>query len=216
MATYFSDFGVFEWYDLLPAVHGGHGGGGLVAVIDHLLEALTRDQPSHWSLLGGIETLGVNIHPLLVHFPIAFLFGFLLTEVYGMLFKKKEARRLASGLLYLGAFSAVITAAAGLFAAVTVPHGATVHEIMEWHEKAGLTVAGLSVAMALWRRFGGIPAAAMSQTLSLLLTIILAVVLFLGADMGGMMVYRHGVAVQAVQALQTPTEHHHHDHGAGE
>lgn len=211
MATYFSDFGVFGWHDMLPSVHGGHGGGGLVAVIDHLLEALTRDAPSSWSLLGGIETLGVNVHPLLVHFPIAFLFGFVLTEIYGMLFKKKDARRLASGLLYLGAIGAVMTAAAGLFAAATVPHGARVHEIMEWHEKAGLTVAGLSVAMALWRRFGGIPAAAMSQTLSIFLMLILAVVLFLGADMGGMMVYKHGVAVQD---LQTTIEHQHHDHGA--
>jgi len=211
MATYFSDFGVFGWHDLLPAVHGGHGGGGVVAVIDHLLEALTRNEPNSWSLLGGIETLGVNVHPLLVHFPIAFLFGFVLTELYGILFKKKDARRLASGLLYLGAVGAVMTAAAGLFAAATVPHGARVHEIMEWHEKAGLTVAGLSVAMALWRRFGGIPVAAMSQTLSVFLTIILAVVLFLGADMGGMMVYKHGVAVQD---LQTTIEHQHHDHGA--
>lgn len=213
MATYFSDFGVFEWHDLLPAVHGGHGGGGLVAVIDHLLEALTRDEASSWSLLGGIETLGVNVHPLLVHFPIAFLFGFVLTDIYGMLFKKKDARRLASGLLYLGAISAVITAAAGLFAAATVPHGARVHEIMEWHEKAGLTVTGLSVAMAVWRRFGGIPVVAMSQTLSIILTIILAVVLFIGADMGGMMVYKHGVAVQD---LQTPAGHSHHEHGAGD
>jgi len=211
MATYFSDFGVFGWHDLLPAVHGGHGGGGVVAVIDHLLEALTRNEPNSWSLLGGIETLGVNVHPLLVHFPIAFLFGFVLTDIYGILFKKKDARRLASGLLYLGAVGAVMTAAAGLFAAATVPHGARVHEIMEWHEKAGLTVAGLSVAMALWRRFGGIPVAAMSQTLSVFLTIILAVVLFLGADMGGMMVYKHGVAVQD---LQTTIEHQHHDHGA--
>ena len=213
MATYFSDFGGFGLNDPIPAVHGGHGGGGPAAVIDHLLEALTRDEPGSWSLLGGIETLGTNVHPLLVHFPIAFLFGFLLTELYGLIFRNRDARRLDSGLLYLGAIGAVMAAAAGLFAAATVPHGAKVHEILEWHEKAGLTVAGLSVAMALWRRFGGIPASAMSRTLSLLLTIILSVVLFLGADLGGMMVYKHGVAVRQ---LQTAAEHQQHAHGVND
>lgn len=181
-------------------------------MIDHLLAALSRDTPGEWSLLGGIETLGSNVHPLLVHFPIAFLGGFVLIELFGLVFGKPRIRQWASGLLYLGAGSAVITAVFGLLAAESVPHGEVVHDIMAWHQRAGLTVATLSVAMALWRGLAGLPSSAMSLALSLLLTGILATVLFLGADLGGMMVYKHGVAVQSLQQNDSH-QHQHHLHG---
>lgn len=210
MNTNWNDVGAFLGNTLLPSVHGGHGeGGGLVALIDHLLAALTRDEPGNWSLLGGIETLGANLHPLVLHFPIAFLFGFFLLDLYGLAFRKQEARKLASGLVYLGAAGAILTAASGLVAAEIVPHGSQVHEIMEWHQRAGLTVCVLSVMLAVWRRFSGIPASAMANTFSMLISSIIAMVLFLGADMGGMMVYKHGVGVQS---LQSTTEHQHHSH----
>jgi uncharacterized membrane protein len=210
MNTHWNDVGTLLGNNVLPSVHAGHGeGGGLVALIDHLLAALTHDQPSSWSLLGGIEALGPNLHPLFLHFPIAFLSGFLLLEIYGLAMRKQEARKLASSLIYLGAVGAIVTAASGLIAAETVPHGSQVHEIMEWHQRAGLTVCGLSVMLALWRRFSGIPASAMANTFSLLITSIIAVVLFLGADMGGMMVYKHGVGVKSLQSTE---EHQHHTH----
>ena len=207
-------FTVFDGFDgggILPGVHGGEGG-GIVAIMDRILEALTRDAESSWSLLGGIETLGANLHPLLLHFPIAFLTAFAGAEIFGLLFKRHGARRLASQLLYLGALSAVATVISGLVAAETVPHGAEVHEIMEWHERAGIAVASLSAVLAIWRAAGGIPASTMAQALSVLMTLILSAILFLGADLGGLMVYKHGMAVQD---LQQEGEHQHHLHGGG-
>lgn len=212
MANFLTEFSYFDLADTLPSVHGGHGeGGGLVALVDHLLAALTRDTTSSWSLLGGIETLGSNLHPLLLHFPIAFVFGFIFTEVYGLLFKKPGVRQWASGLLYLGGIGAVLTVVSGLIAAETVPHGAQVHEIMEWHQRAGITVAVLTVSLGVWRRFGGIPKSAMETALSMFLTLLIAGVLFLGADLGGMMVYQHGVGVKN---LQSTAEHQHHLHNS--
>ena len=197
--------------DLLPGVHAGHDqGSGLLGLIDQLLETVTRDTPSAWHLLGGIETLGANVHPLLVHFPIAFLTGFLVVEVLGLALRKPAARQWASGLLYLGAFSAVLTAIAGLIAAETVTHGALVHAIMQWHMRAGLTVATLATALGLWRRMSGLPASSMAQAFSLFLAVLMAVVMVLGADLGGMMVYQHGVGVHS---LQQASEHQHHLHG---
>lgn len=216
MATYFTDLGGFGVDDILPAVHGGHGeNGGLLAWVDHLLAALTSDGPGAWSLLGGIEMMGANIHPLLVHFPIAFLTSFLLVESFGVVFKKPGARQLASGLLYLGAAGAVLTAAFGLIAAESVPHGALVHEIMEWHMRAGLTVAALATLLAIWRAVGGIPSSTMTEVLSLLVTMIMAIVLLLGADLGGMMVYQHGVGVHSLQE-QGQEGHQHHLHGGAQ
>ncbi|MEY2680765.1 MAG: hypothetical protein RL661_996, partial [Pseudomonadota bacterium] len=145
------------------------------------------------------------------HFPIAFVFGFIFTEVYGLIFKKPGVRQWASGLLYLGGIGAVLTVVSGLIAAETVPHGAQVHEIMEWHQRAGITVAVLTVALGVWRRLGGIPKSAMATALSMVLTLLIAGVLFLGADMGGMMVYQHGVGVKN---LQSTAEHQHHLHNS--
>ena len=212
MANLLIEYFDFQLTDALPSVHGGHGeGGGLVALIEHLLSALTRDTPSSWSLLGGIETLGTNLHPLLLHFPIAFIFGFIFTELYGFVFRNTGARQWASGLLYLGALGAFITVVSGLIAAETVPHGAQVHEIMEWHERAGITVAVLTIGLGVWRRIGGVPKSAMATALSMILSLLIAGVLFLGADMGGMMVYGHGVGVKT---LQSSAEHQHHLHNS--
>ena len=47
-------------------------------------------------------------------------------------------------LLLVGAIAAV---AAGLVAAEMVPHGVQVHEIMETHERLGLTVAGIATVL---------------------------------------------------------------------
>jgi uncharacterized membrane protein len=210
MANFLAELSDLYLKEVIPFVHGGHGeGGGLVALDDHFLAALTHDTPSSWSLLGGIETLGKNLHPLLLHFPIAFVFGFIFTEVYGVIFKKNGARQWASGLLYLGGIGALVADVSGLIAAETVPHGAQVHEIMQWHQRAGITVAVLTVALGIWRRLGGIPQSAMATTLSTVWTLVIGVILFLGADMGGMMVYQHGVGVKN---LQSANEHIHHSH----
>ncbi len=182
-----------------------------MVVVDHLLAALTDSggSPGSWSLLGGIEVMGANIHPLIVHFPVAFLSAFALFESYGVVFKRADLRRFASGLLYLGAAASVVAVIAGLVAAEIVPHGAAVHDIMEWHEYAGITVASVAVILALWRAFAGVALTAMGLALNFFLITIMSIVMIIGADLGGMMVYKHGVGVHD---LQDQSEHQHHLH----
>ena len=194
----------------LPSIHGGHdGGAGIVGVIDHLFSTVTQETVLTWGMLDGVKTLGANIHPVLLHFPIAFLFGFILIEALGMTFRKHGLRQVASSLLYLGAICSVATVASGLYASATVLHSHSVHDIMEWHERAGITVSAIAIVMALWRKFGGIPRSTMAEALSMLLSLIMGGILFLGADMGGMMVYKYGVAVQSLQDLSESRVHHH-------
>jgi uncharacterized membrane protein len=213
MNSFLSDFGGFAGASISPSVHAGHdGGGGLVAVVDHLLAALTDDggaSPASWHLLGGIDVMGANIHPLIVHFPVAFLSAFAFFEFYGVVFKRPDLRRFASGLLYLGAVASIATVIAGLVAAEMVPHGAVVHDIMEWHEYAGITVASVAVILALWRAFTGVAVTAMGLALNFFLITIMSVVMIIGADLGGMMVYKHGVGVHD---LQDQSQHQHHLH----
>lgn len=201
----------------LPAIHGGgHDGvGGIVGLLDHVLTDVSRalESGADWNPIAGIVALGSNVHPMIVHFPIAFLGAFLVLEIVGLIWRRPGLRSLASGMLYLGALSAVAAAGAGLIAEDSVPHGAAVHDIMEWHERLGLTVAVLSVGLAIWRVvLGGVILGGMAQALHLFLAAIIGVCLFFGADLGGLMVYQYGVGVKNLQ--QADEHHHHHEEAA--
>ncbi len=149
------------------------------------------------TILPGIADLE-NLHPLFVHFPIAFLLGFVCVEFAACITHKQQWRELASGFLYLGSISAVFTVIAGFFAEDSVEHGGNVHEIMEYHELFGFIILGLSIFLSIWRLIAKAQIKAEANILYLILSMFLAIFVILGADLGGLMVYKHGVAVEAV------------------
>ncbi|HYE35912.1 DUF2231 domain-containing protein [Methylocaldum sp.] len=198
-----------------PAVHaGGDGeaGGGLLEIVASLLDTVSRTLDSGASMnpFAGIDALGTNLHPMIVHFPIAFLTGFFLLELIGAVFRWPGLRHAASWMLYLGALGAIAAAVAGLIAEDSVPHSGAVHDIMEWHERLGLTIAGLSSALAIWRLMSRAHFSAMAEALHLFLAGIVLTCIFFAADLGGLMVYQHGVGVKSLQ--QADYHHHHDDH----
>jgi uncharacterized membrane protein len=148
-----------------------------------------------------------NIHPLIVHFPIALLNAFFVMELLGFVLKKGEFRVAATWMLYLGTLGALAAVSAGLWAAHTVPHTDEEHAIMIDHRNLGLIVLALAIVLSVWRiRVRG----AFSfkwQVLHLALALVALAVMASGADHGGLMVYKYGVAVKAV-----PVKGHHH-HG---
>ena len=201
---------VTQFLSPLPAIHGGHDSeSGLLGLVDKLLEAVISAMAGGWSLFSGIELLGMNIHPLLVHFPIALLVSFIVIDSLCAIFKLHGWRRLGTQLLGLGALSTLPTIAAGFYAAFHTPHDAVTHALMEHHEHAGIVVGVISVSLALWRILWGLPKDLMARTLSNILTFILAASLALGADLGAMMVYGHGVAVKTSTATEVPVSHVH-------
>lgn len=171
-------------------------------------EGLTTngDSSNHTDFLAGIVHLA-NIHPLLVHFPIAFLSLFVLIDFIGTATKKMALRQFAGSLLYLGTFFSVLTVIAGFSAAETVPHGHNVHEIMERHEHLGISILGLSLALSAWRIRRPVEGWGIYNLLSL----VLAGILIFSADLGGLMVYKYGVAVEAVTVSAEDSHHHHED-----
>jgi uncharacterized membrane protein len=197
---------------LLPAVHGG-GDGGLVGSLAELLaffEGLLQLEPAEFfaGLMPGIAALP-NVHPLLVHFPIALLTSFFLLDLLGSLMKRQEIRRTASWFLYLGAALSLFTVAAGLIAAGSVPHGDDVHEIMEHHEHLAITVLSLASALSVWRWIGKGVIEGAANRLHLLLAAILTGLLAFTADLGGLMVYKFGVGVAAANQINLPAAHQH-------
>jgi len=194
-------------------IHGGadHGGGLLETLIGSLtfFEGLTATGGGCGFLakllpgLAGME----NIHPLLVHFPIAFLSAFFALDVVACVAKKPHWRTAASYFLYYGAVGAIFTVIAGFQAAYSVIHSETVHHIMERHQHFGLSVLTLAVILSAWRLKSGAVMTGGANSLFLILSGLMCILMTLGADLGGHMVYNYGTAVHAVQ----PTDdcHHH-------
>ncbi len=206
---------MFEVNNFLSfAVHGAQGKhGGVAGSVEHLLaflESLTDKSGTEiFSLLmPGISAME-NIHPLFVHFPIAFFTAFVLLDIAGTLFIRPSWRTAASWFLYLGTVTAAATVAAGLAAAATVAHGDNVHAIMEKHEHLAIAVLTLSVVLSFWRLFAGGAPKGGGNVFFLISALILLVLLLFTADLGGLMVYKYGVSVESAR---TPLLDYFHEH----
>jgi len=160
------------------------------------------------SILPGIGAMD-NIHPLFVHYPIALFTAFFIAEFFGVVFKKEDFRCAASFCLYLGTIAAAFTVAAGYYAAATVEHSEEVHAIMENHEGFGVTVLIIAAFLSAWRLYVRRKFSPKLQLAHLVLAFILAVIIALGADLGGLMVYKYGVGGEAVRIERA------HDNDAG-
>jgi uncharacterized membrane protein len=198
-------------------IHGGadHGGGpaeslgDVLAVFDNL--SILGSGELFSMLMPGIASME-NIHPLLVHFPIALLSVFFVLDLLGTLTKKQHWRGIASSFLYLGTLAAAFTVMAGFLAADTVAHGGNVHAIMEKHEDLGMAILSLATALSAWRlKHKGLFQGYINAVF-LALSALLCVLIVLGADLGGLMVYRYGVAVKAVPVINGAHDHHGDDH----
>ena len=150
-----------------------------------------------------------NIHPLLVHFPIAFLSAFFALDLVGTISKNPESRSVATWLLYFGTVAALFTVIAGFIAADSVAHGQNVHDIMERHEQIGISVLSTAVLLSIWRIKSGVLPRGGANNFFLLLSALLCLLMMLGADLGGLMVYKYGVAVEAVSVPEDSYSHVH-------
>ena len=195
-------------------IHGGADhGGGIAESVSSLLayfENLSTQGPGDIfsSIMPGIASMD-NIHPLLVHFPIAFLSAFFALDLVGTLAKKIQWRSVASWFLYFGTVAALFTVTAGLIAASSVAHGENVHNIMERHEQIGLSVLSLAIVLSIWRMKSGALIRGGANSFFLILSALLCLLMMLGADLGGLMVYKYGVAVKAVQVPEDSYSHIH-------
>jgi len=198
-------------------IHGGAAGhkasdgvAGAVEQVLTFLESLVGLSPAEMFsvIMPGFSSM-VNVHPLIVHFPIAFIVAFFLVDLIGSIIRKDNWRKLAGGLLYLGTIAAAAAVFAGFLAAASVEHGDNVHLILERHKNFGISVLSLSVVLSIWRLLSGGVIKGVSNIVFLLFAALLNILIMLGADLGGLMVYKHGVAVEAVEETMIDYFHEH-------
>lgn len=198
-------------------IHGGgdHGGGVAHTVADLLayIERLVSQEPADIfaSIMPGVTQLA-NLHPLLVHFPIALLTVFFLLDLLASLAGKKSWRDAAGMMLYFGTIGAALAVFAGFIAADSVAHGDDVHDIMTRHQYFGVSVLTLATLLSLWRLLAGGIITGAANVFFLTLSGLLCLLLTLGADLGGLMVYRYGVAVDSRAGGVPASTAHSHEH----
>lgn len=200
-------------------VHGSGGhGGGVAGSVEHLLERIEHFAGVGSAGLSGDFMPGIanmpNIHPLFVHLPIVLILLFFLLDVFGSIRGNSNARKFAGWLLYMGVASVLMTIIAGYNAAETVAHNEAAHRIMEQHELYALIVAGITILLAVWRLGAGPKLKGFVNGLYLTISAVACFVLMLGADLGALMVYHHGVGV--VEVSQPDSEKLSHDHSHSE
>jgi len=147
-------------------------------------------------LLPGVAHLQ-NIHPLLVHFPIAFLPGAALCYFLAWCLRKEQLATTAFMLLVVGALAAAAAAGSGLYAEGGLMVSRSVrHQLLGTHKKLMLVTTGVSILLAAWAAIER-PFPQRGRLLFLLLFLVLLVIMGLGNDYGARMVYDYNAGGNA-------------------
>jgi uncharacterized membrane protein len=148
------------------------------------------------TLLPGVQHLQ-NIHPLIVHFPIALLPVAALFYLLAWLTGKENYGWMALWLLGLGVLGAAAAVASGLYGAEGVMVAPSVREhLLVNHERIMLGVLGLSIVAWVWALIAR-PMPRKGGVVFLILLAILSAGLSAGADFGLRMVYDYNAGGDA-------------------
>jgi uncharacterized membrane protein len=148
------------------------------------------------SLLPGVAHLQ-NLHPLLVHFPLAFLPAAAAVYAVAALTGRVSIAWAGFWLLVLGAVSGVAAAASGLYGEEGVMVARSVREVLlDTHEDMMLGVVGGAAGLLAWAALAR-PMPVKGRALFLLLQAALVAALAKGADYGGRLVYDYNAGGSA-------------------
>ncbi len=147
-------------------------------------------------LLPGVQHLQ-NLHPLLVHFPIAFLMGAALFYVLAWIFKSDRFAWTAFLVLLLGTLSAGAAVGTGLYAEGGVMVSESVRaKLLDHHEDLMLTTLSVNVVLSIWASLKR-PFPVRARPLFVLLFLTLLGIMTIGADYGARMVYDYNAGGNA-------------------
>jgi len=154
-------------------------------------------------LLPGAHHLQ-NPHPLVVHFPIAFLYGAALLYFAAWIARRDAIAWAALWFLVLGVISAAIAVATGWWSAGGVMLDPSVKEhVLEPHMRLMFATSALAALLTLWAIVKRPMPASSLRYVFLLGLLVMIALMTKGADFGGMMVYDYngggGACPQPIQ-----------------
>lgn len=137
-----------------------------------------------------------NIHPLLVHFPIALLTFSCGLDVLGMVTRRLHYERAAWWTLLGGFVGLGLTITTGILAETTVTIHETARAHFEAHEQLAFGVAAIYCILVLWRIAHRSYLPRNQHAWYLALSLVGVCLLWLTAWFGGELVFTFGVGVQ--------------------
>lgn len=138
-----------------------------------------------------------NIHPLVVHYPVAFLSGASLLYFMAWVARRESWAWAGLWMLGLGALGAAAAAGSGLYAAPGVMLAISVKErLLVYHKWMMLSVLGLALLLAAWA-VSARPMPARGRVAFMALLLLTTALMAVGADFGGRMVYDYNAGGNA-------------------
>jgi uncharacterized membrane protein len=135
-----------------------------------------------------------NYHPLLVHFPIAFIYGASLLYFLAWITASEKLQWTALWMLILAALSAAAALASGFYAVPGLMISESVrNELLNHHKHLMVATSILTGALTIWA-LASRPMPTRGRYLFMAGLIALMGLLAAGADLGGEMVYAYNAA----------------------
>lgn len=139
-----------------------------------------------------------DLHPLLVHFPIALLLASVALDWAGLIWKGKGFDRAGWHTLLLGLVATVLTLITGLLAARDVPAGSPALATLNTHRALGIaTLVVFALQAACHVRSKGVYSSGKRALHTLVQIGGVALIVAVGY-LGGELVYSYGVGVTAI------------------
>ena len=158
-----------------------------------------------------------RLHAALNDLPIALLLTAVLFDLLALATRRQSFRQVSFWTLVVGAVGGATAVLSGLQAEEHISHGDAVHRVMETHELLGFITLGVFGVLALWRLLRESRMSALERSLSVVLSIAGAGVLFATGVYGGRLVFDHAAGV-STEVLQSELRERgrDHEHAAGQ
>jgi uncharacterized membrane protein len=141
-----------------------------------------------------------NIHPLLVHFPIALIVAVVAVDLIALVSKKDIYLRTGNILTAFALAGAIAALISGIWAEESVWHTEAAEELIETHELLGFIFVGVVGVLAIIRFAVNRKLPGSLAWVNLIISLVATGIVSYSAYLGGEMVYRHGTGVAAAQA----------------
>jgi uncharacterized membrane protein len=138
-----------------------------------------------------------NYHPLLVHFPIAFLYGAALMYFLAWILASEKLQWTALWMLMLGALGAAASLTSGFYAAPGLMVSQSVrHELLRNHKHLMVAASSVTGVLTVWA-LAARPMPTRGRYVFLAGLVAVMVLIAAGADLGGQMVYGYNAGGSA-------------------
>lgn len=147
-------------------------------------------------LLPGASQLQ-NYHPLIVHFPIAFIYGAALMYFLALILASENLKWTALWMLTFGALGSAAAVLSGFYAAPGLMVSESVRdELLRHHKQLMVSASVITGALALWA-IAARPMPTRGRYVFLAGLIALLCLITAGADLGGEMVFSYNAGGSA-------------------